>query len=75
MPLYTYKCLLCNEVFEVSQSFQENSLEKCNDKICQLNMYIGSNHIYTHLRENRGLGILKKQISNFNIKIGDSNAN
>ena len=73
MPLYTYKCLLCNEVFEVNQSFQENALEKCSDETCQLETYIGSNHIYTHLRENRGLGILKKQISKFNIKIGDSN--
>ena len=71
MPLHTYKCLLCNKVFEVLQKFKEGSLDKCSDETCQLEEYIGSNHLYTHLRENRGLGVLKKQISNFNIKVGN----
>ena len=71
MPLYTYKCLLCRKVFEVLQKFEEDSLNKCNDEVCQLEEYTGSNHHYTHLRENRGLGVLKKQISNFNIKVGN----
>ena len=71
MPLYTYKCLLCRKVFEVLQKFEEGNLNKCNDEIFQLEQYIGCNHLYTHLRENRGLGVLKKQISNFNIKVGN----
>ena len=71
MPLYTYKCLLCSKVFEVLQSFKEKTLSKCNDEVCQLEEYTGSNHLYTYLRENRGLGVLKKQISNFNIKVGN----
>ena len=71
MPLHTYKCLLCRKVFEVLQKFEEDSLNKCNDEVCQLEKYTGSNHHYTHLRENRGLGVLKKQISNFNIKVGN----
>ena len=71
MPLYTYKCLLCRKVFEVLQKFEEGNLNKCNDEVCQLDEYTGSNLLYTYLRENRGLGVLKKQISNFNIKVGN----
>lgn len=32
MPLYSYKCGTCNEVYDIKRSFEESSLEALCDK-------------------------------------------
>ena len=66
MPLINYRCLLCIRTFEILQDIKDAPLKFCGED-CQLEKYIGCNHLYTPLRENRGKGVVKKVLSTFNV--------
>ncbi len=70
MPLYNYRCLLCDKVFELLHKIGEERKFCAED--CQLEKYIGCNHLYTPRRENRGKGVIKKMLSTFSVKFKGS---
>ena len=71
MPLINYRCLYCIRTFEILQDIKDAPLEFCGQD-CQLEKYIGSNHLYTPLRENRGKGVVKKVLSTFGVRFKGS---
>ena len=61
MPLHNYRCLLCMKRFEILHEVDQE-LKFCAEH-CQMEYYIGGNHLYTPARELQGMGVVKKVYS------------
>ena len=66
MGTISFELVLFIRTFEILQDIKDAPLEFCGQD-CQLEKYIGCNHLYTPLRENRGKGVVKKVLSTFNV--------